>query len=99
MPEEAISNARAQFLRTDDPAVRENGDASRSCASCGNWSQWLGETGDCLLYAYRRREALLATRGSEETAAWRAAWPRKGARTTSASESCDGWVQVGSVGR
>jgi hypothetical protein len=75
-----------EFLRTDDPLVRDAGVGDRNCAACSFWSRWLPETGDCLLYALRRRKAIAGGATSAET-------PPKAARVTSAGETCDGFAQ------
>ncbi|MGN6270907.1 MAG: hypothetical protein ACTHM0_13565 [Sphingomonas sp.] len=80
--------APLEFLRTDDPVVGETDDPNRSCSTCSYWSRWLPHTGDCMLYALQRREALLKAGDMD---AYRRAWPSKSARTSSDLEVCDGW--------
>lgn len=81
--------ALPEFLRTDDPPVRDTADPNRCCGTCRFWSRWLPNTGDCLLYALQRQDALMA---AENTDAWRREWPSKSARTSSDLEVCDGWA-------
>lgn len=86
-----------EWTRADAPAVSdaaERADAERRCSSCGCWSQWLGQTGDCLYHATRRREAMIAAESEAESAAVRQAWPRKSARMTAADEVCSGWMRI-----
>jgi len=80
---------RAEFLRTDDPPVGDAESSDKECASCRYWSRWLPETGDCLLYAMLRQEALLAAEDMED---FRRDWPSKCTRATSAHETCDKWT-------
>lgn len=79
----------AEFLRTDDPAIREAGVDDRNCAACRFWSRWLRETGECLLHALKRRQAIIDGR---------AAAPPKAARVSSAGETCDGFEEREGMG-
>lgn len=72
----------SEFLRTDDPPVRDADDPNRCCGTCRYWSRWLPSTGDCLYYALLRRQAIIDGRP---------AVPPKAARTSSDLEVCDGW--------
>lgn len=78
--------APPEFFRTDEPAVHLQGTAHFSCATCMFWSRWLPETGDCLFYATRRRDAIIGGATSAEV-------PPKSARATSAGEVCAGWAE------
>lgn len=78
----------AEWLRTDLPIVTSAG-VGRSCASCGNWSPWLSETGDCLFHAYTRRQQMIDDAPPADRL------PLKSARMTSADEVCDGWKAIG----
>jgi hypothetical protein len=60
----------------------------RTCSTCGYWSQWLPNVGDCMAYAEQRREALLA---SDDRAGFVAQWPPKPARETAPEETCSDW--------
>ena len=60
----------------------------RVCRGCTYWSQWLPNTGDCMAYAYKRRQAFEQT---EDTAAWREAWPLQAAKDTGGDDTCDDW--------
>ncbi|QIG80070.1 hypothetical protein [Stakelama tenebrarum] len=79
-----------EFLRSDEPAVRGAiGDEGR-CADCAYWSRWLPHTGDCMMYAMLRREALFA---ADDLDRYYREWPSKSARVTSDHECCDRWLQ------
>ncbi|HEY1753696.1 MAG TPA: hypothetical protein VGG29_20735 [Caulobacteraceae bacterium] len=60
-------------------------DMAPTCRRCAHWSQWLGSTGDCLVYADKRRAALLAADADP------AAWPVVPARMTASDDTCDDW--------
>lgn len=87
----------AEWRTIDDPIVGLAGDDGRSCASCANWSQWLGETGDCLFHAYRRREAIIAAENPRELEAAQERWPSRSARMSTADEVCDGWTALSEI--
>lgn len=70
-----------EHLRSDEPVVGPG----RCCANCRSWSRWLGTTGDCLLHAYRRRQQILDGTPAAQLP------EMKAARTTDASEACDGF--------
>lgn len=59
--------------------------ADRTCSGCGYWSQWLPSLGDCMAYAEKRQEAMIA---AEDMAAFRAEWPAMPARETDPGETC-----------
>lgn len=77
-----------EFLRTDEPPVRNAAEGEVSCAGCSYWSRWLERTGDCMLYALRRRRAFVGARNLNAVSD---AWPAKSARVTSDDETCWGW--------
>ena len=60
----------------------------KTCASCRFWSQWIGECGDCMAYAYARIDAMIATRDRE---AFARDWPQQPAIMTAGDEGCDHW--------
>lgn len=75
----------AEFLRTDDPPVLSAPHAARTCAACRFWSRWLPNTGDCMRWAYLRREELAASARYDDVR------EPKAARMTSIDETCAGW--------
>ena len=62
--------------------------AERACAGCRFWSRWLATTGDCMAYAYKRRDALIA---SDDPEAFARDWPQRPARDTQADDTCEQW--------
>jgi len=68
--------------------VTVDAQSPRRCRNCRFWSQWLESTGDCLEYAHRRREQLLAR------VALREVLPAKPARCTDENDTCEKWQSV-----
>lgn len=60
----------------------------RICKTCGFWSQWLPSSGDCLLHAYQRRNAIL--NDSE-------APPARPADMTAVDDTCAKWAPSAEV--
>lgn len=60
----------------------------RVCKTCGFWSQWQPSTGDCLLHAYERRNAII--NNSEAN-------PARAADATPDDHACSKWAPLDEV--
>jgi len=55
----------------------------KRCETCRFWSKWMPRSGDCMEYAYKRRDAVL--RGDKDVP------PPRSAEMTDQDDRCDKW--------